>query len=51
MQQIFIDNSGEDWLRGVAGVWYAIDDFGVQMAVDNGKEHVLLTQPEMDAFN
>ncbi|WP_378943739.1 TRAP transporter substrate-binding protein [Paracoccus sp. R86501] len=51
LQQIFTDNSGEDWLREVAEVWRAADDFGIQMAVDNGNEHVVLTQAEMDAFN
>ncbi|WP_108501635.1 TRAP transporter substrate-binding protein [Paracoccus indicus] len=51
LQQIFTDNSGEDWLREVAEVWRAADDFGIQMAVDNGNEHVVLTEAEMDAFN
>ena len=51
LQQIFTENSGEDWLREVAEVWRAADDFGIQMAVDNGNEHVVLTEPEMEAFN
>ena len=51
LQQIFNDNSGEDWLREVAEIWRAADDVGIQMAVDNGNEHVVLTEDEMAAFN
>ncbi len=51
LQQIFTDNSGEDWLREVAEIWRAADDVGIQMAVDNGNEHVVLTEDEMAAFN
>ncbi|SNR66552.1 TRAP transporter substrate-binding protein [Puniceibacterium sediminis] len=51
LQQIFADNSGEDWLREVADIWRGADDFGIKMAVDNGNEHIVLSDAEMAAFN
>lgn len=51
LQQILTDNSGGDWLREVAELWRAADDVGIQMAVDKGNEHVVLTEDEMSAFN
>ncbi|WP_199559551.1 TRAP transporter small permease subunit [Paracoccus sediminilitoris] len=51
LQQILTDNSGEDWLREVAEIRRAADDVGIQMAVDNGNDHVVLTKGEMAAFN
>lgn len=51
LKEIFDKHSGEDWLREVANIWRASDDFGIKMAVDNGNEHVVLTEAEMDAFN
>lgn len=51
LKAIFDKHSGEEWLREIAKTWRAIDDFGIKMAVDNGNEHILLSQAEMDAFN
>ncbi|WP_018689986.1 TRAP transporter substrate-binding protein [Ahrensia kielensis] len=51
LKQIFTDNSGEDWLREVADIWRGADDFGIKMAVDNGNEHIVLSDDEMAAFN
>lgn len=51
LQQVFTDNSGEDWLREVADIWRTADDFGIKMAVDNGNEHIVLSEDEMAAFN
>jgi len=35
----------------VAAIWRASDDFGIEMAVEKGNEHIVLTEEEMDAFN
>lgn len=51
LKEIFNKHSGEEWLREVAQTWRDIDDFGIKMAVDNGNEHVVLTQDEMQAFD
>ena len=51
LKQVFKDNSGEDWLREVADIWRGADDFGINMATENGNEHVVLTEDEMAAFN
>lgn len=51
LKEIFTKHSGEDWLREVANIWRASDDSGIKLAVEKGNEHVVLTQPEMDAFN
>ncbi|WP_243268168.1 TRAP transporter substrate-binding protein [Sulfitobacter sp. DSM 110093] len=51
LKQVFTDNSGEDWLREVADIWRNADDFGINMAKENGNEHVVLTEDEMAAFN
>jgi TRAP-type C4-dicarboxylate transport system substrate-binding protein len=51
LKAIFDKHSGEDWLKEIAGIWRAADDHGIKVAVEGGNEHVVLTQPEMDAFN
>lgn len=51
LKAIFDKHSGEDWLREVARIWRAADDHGIQVAIDAGNEHVVLTEAEMDAFN
>jgi TRAP-type C4-dicarboxylate transport system substrate-binding protein len=51
LKVIFDQHSGEDWVKEVAGIWRASDDFGIKMAVDSGNEHIVLTEAEMDAFN
>lgn len=51
LKEVFTRNSGEDWLREVASIWRASDDFGIQMAVEKGNEHIVLSEEEMQAFN
>lgn len=51
LKEIFTKHSGEDWLREVAKIWRASDDFGIKMAVEKGNEHIVLTADEMNAFN
>jgi TRAP-type C4-dicarboxylate transport system substrate-binding protein len=50
IQTAFRDASGRDWWAEVASVWRANEDFGIKMAVDNGKTHVTLTEAETQAF-
>ncbi len=51
IQKVFNNNSDEDWLREVGKVWRATDDHGIQIAVDSGNEHIILTDEEMAAFD
>ncbi len=51
VQKAFRDASGKDWWGQVGDIWRASDDFGINMAVQNGNEHIVLTQEETDAFN
>jgi len=50
IQQAFRDASGREWWAEVANAWRANEDFGIKMAVDNGKTHVTLTEAETQAF-
>ncbi|WP_166015829.1 TRAP transporter substrate-binding protein [Chelativorans multitrophicus] len=51
LKEVFNKHSGEDWLREVGQIWRGIDDRGIQLAVEQGNEHVVLTEEEMGAFN
>lgn len=51
LKAVFDEHCGEEWLRTIADLWRETDDGGVALAVENGNEHVVLTQDEMDAFN
>lgn len=51
IQEIFNKNSDEEWLKKVAEVWRASDDKGIQIAVDAGNEHIVLTEEQMAGFN
>lgn len=50
IQQIFRDASGREWWAQVADVWRGGDDFGIKMATDAGKTHVVLTEEETQVF-
>jgi TRAP-type C4-dicarboxylate transport system substrate-binding protein len=51
LKEVFVANSGPDWLRKVAELWVAADNSAIEMAVEAGNTHVVLTREEMDAFN
>src|SRR5690606_30726484 len=51
LKEVFDRNSGEDWLRRVADIWRKNDDDGIQIAIDAGNEHIVLTEDEMATFN
>jgi TRAP-type C4-dicarboxylate transport system substrate-binding protein len=50
IQKAFRDASGRDWWAEIAEVWRAGDDFGIKMATDAGRTHVVLTEAETDAL-
>lgn len=50
IKKAFRDASGRDWWAQVGDLWRANDDFGIKMAVDAGKTHVVLTPEETQAF-
>ncbi|QDY69083.1 TRAP transporter substrate-binding protein [Qingshengfaniella alkalisoli] len=50
VQQAFRDASDEEWLVEMGEVWRGADDFGINMAVENGNEHIVLTDEETAAF-
>jgi len=50
IQQAFRDASGRDWWAKVAEAWRAGDDFGIKMATDAGKTHIVLSEEETQAF-
>ena len=50
IQKAFKDASGRDWWGKVAEIWRGGDDFGIKMAMDAGKSHVVLSEAETQAF-
>ncbi|MCO5119290.1 MAG: TRAP transporter substrate-binding protein [Burkholderiaceae bacterium] len=50
VQQAFLDNSGEDWLREVGRIWEETEDVGIGLARRAGKELITLTEAELEAF-
>ncbi|WCR05263.1 TRAP transporter substrate-binding protein [Paracoccus saliphilus] len=50
IQQIFLDNSGEDWLREVGQIWADTDVQGLEVATEAGNTLVTLTAEESAAF-
>lgn len=50
IQKAFKDASGRDWWGQVAEIWRGGDNFGIKMAMDAGKSHVVLSEAETQAF-
>jgi len=50
IQQLFLDASGEDWVRKVGEIWAASDDAGIAVAVKAGNEHIVLSKQETEHF-
>ncbi len=50
IKQAFRDASDRDWLGEIADVWRGGEDFGIKMAVDAGKTHIVLSEEETQAF-
>ncbi|WP_417711406.1 TRAP transporter substrate-binding protein [Roseibium aggregatum] len=51
IQEGFRKASDEDWLRQVGEIWRKSDDFGIDLAVKSGNEHIVLTPEETAAFD
>ncbi len=50
VKKAFKDASGRDWWGKVGEIWRAGDDFGIKVATDAGKTHVVLSEAETQAF-
>ena len=50
VQKAFRDASDRDWLVEVGQIWRAVDDRGIQVAVDSGNTHITLTPEQTAAF-
>lgn len=50
IQQAFKDASSREWWGQVGEIWRASDDVGLQIAVDAGNEHVVLSEEATEAF-
>jgi TRAP-type C4-dicarboxylate transport system substrate-binding protein len=50
IQQAFRDASGPEWWAKVGEVWRGTDDFGIDLAVKAGNEHIVLSEAETQAF-
>jgi len=50
IQAAFRDASGPDWWAEVGEVWRATDDFGINLAVEAGNTHIVLSEEETAAF-
>ncbi|MEW5424439.1 TRAP transporter substrate-binding protein [Amorphus sp. 3PC139-8] len=51
IQEVFTKESGDAWLKRVAEIWRTSDDKGIQIAIDAGNEHIVLTDEQMAGFN
>lgn len=50
IQQIFLDNTGEAWLREVGDIWAGTDVHGLEIATEAGNTLITLTGEESAAF-
>jgi len=50
IQKAFKDASGRDWWAKVGEVWRGTDNFGINMAVESGNTHIVLSEDETEAF-
>lgn len=51
VQKAFRTVSGGDWPKKVGEIWRAADNFGINMAVESGNKHIVLSEDETAAFN
>jgi TRAP-type C4-dicarboxylate transport system substrate-binding protein len=51
LKAVFDKVSGEAWRRRVGEIWRASDDKGIQIAVDAGNEHIVLSREETEEFS
>jgi TRAP-type C4-dicarboxylate transport system substrate-binding protein len=51
LKAVFEAETGEEWLREVAGIWRASEEGGIKIATDAGNEHIVLSHEETEAFS
>ncbi|PZX17038.1 TRAP-type C4-dicarboxylate transport system substrate-binding protein [Palleronia aestuarii] len=51
IQQIFLDQSDDDWLRELGGIWEETEREGLRVATEAGSTHVMLGSDESAAFD
>jgi TRAP-type C4-dicarboxylate transport system substrate-binding protein len=51
IQQAFTKASTGDWPKQVGEIWRAVDDFGINVAVESGNKHITLTPEETAVFD
>lgn len=50
IKQAFRDASDREWVGEMGRVWREVDDLGIQVAIDAGNTHVVLSEEETAAF-
>lgn len=50
IQNAFGNASGPDWSAKVGEIWRSTDDFGIDLAVNAGNTHIILSEEETAAF-
>ena len=50
IQQIFLDNSGEDWHAEVGAIWDGSEAGGLKVATSSGNTHIQLSEAEWAPF-
>jgi TRAP-type C4-dicarboxylate transport system substrate-binding protein len=50
LKQVFIDNSGPDWVKEVGEIWTATDDGGIEIAKKAGNTYIELDETQTAAF-
>lgn len=50
LKQVFIDNSGPEWLKEVGEIWAATDDAGLEVAKKAGNTYIELDETQTEAF-
>ncbi|MCP4383383.1 MAG: TRAP transporter substrate-binding protein [Hyphomicrobiales bacterium] len=51
IQQAFRDASGPEWSAGIGEVWRGADEFGIDLAVKSGNQHITLSEDETAVMN
>jgi TRAP-type C4-dicarboxylate transport system substrate-binding protein len=50
LKQVFLDNSGPEWLKEVGQIWAEQDDVGIGIAEKAGNTHIQLDEQQTAAF-
>lgn len=50
LKKVIDDNAGEEFAREIGKIWTNSEKPGLQMAMDDGNEHIVLSEDELQAF-